>query len=166
MAGPYPYWGAGKIVDHVDKYLFDETLVLVGEDGAPFFDPLRDVSFVVSERIWVNNHIHVLRPLTGIDADYLCHALNAVDYADFITGSTRDKLTQEQLGAIALPLPPIEVQSMAARDISATNREIENARDELARSVGLLVELKRSLITAAVTGQFDVGSAHGSRVSA
>ena len=32
--GPYPYYGATGILDYVDKYIFDEKLVLVGEDGA------------------------------------------------------------------------------------------------------------------------------------
>jgi type I restriction enzyme S subunit len=32
--GEYPYWGANSIVDHVDDWLFDEELVLLGEDGA------------------------------------------------------------------------------------------------------------------------------------
>jgi type I restriction enzyme S subunit len=32
--GPYPYYGASGIVDYVSEYIFDEPLVLVGEDGA------------------------------------------------------------------------------------------------------------------------------------
>jgi Type I restriction modification DNA specificity domain len=32
--GPYPYYGATGVLDYVKDYLFDEPLVLVGEDGA------------------------------------------------------------------------------------------------------------------------------------
>jgi type I restriction enzyme S subunit len=32
-AGEYPYYGATGVLDHVAGYLFDEALVLVGEDG-------------------------------------------------------------------------------------------------------------------------------------
>ena len=32
--GPYPYYGATGVLDYVENYLFDEPLVLVGEDGA------------------------------------------------------------------------------------------------------------------------------------
>ena len=46
--GPYPYWGAGSITDYVDNYLFDEELVLLGEDGAPFFDHTRPVAFLIN----------------------------------------------------------------------------------------------------------------------
>ena len=49
--GPYPYWGAGSVTDYVDDFIFDEELVLLGEDGAPFFDPSRPVSFLINERV-------------------------------------------------------------------------------------------------------------------
>ena len=32
--GPYPYYGASGIVDYVGDFIFDERLLLVGEDGA------------------------------------------------------------------------------------------------------------------------------------
>lgn len=52
--GPYPYWGAGSIVDYVDKYIFNEDIILLGEDGAPFFDHTRPVAFLINEPVWVN----------------------------------------------------------------------------------------------------------------
>ena len=98
MQGDYPYWGANSIVDYVDRWLFDEELVLLGEDGAPFFDKSRPVAFRVRGKIWVNNHAHVLRPQSTVDAEFLAHALNCIDYRAFIDGSTRDKLTQSDMG--------------------------------------------------------------------
>ena len=53
MQGDYPYWGANSIVDYVDQWLFNEELVLLGEDGAPFFDKSRPVAFRVKGKIWV-----------------------------------------------------------------------------------------------------------------
>ena len=71
MQGNIPYWGAGNIVDYVDKALFDEELVLLGEDGAPFFDHTRPVAFHITETIWANNHIHVLRVKENADPKYI-----------------------------------------------------------------------------------------------
>ncbi|HEF5308682.1 TPA: restriction endonuclease subunit S [Campylobacter jejuni] len=34
ISGIYPYYGVSGIVDYIDKYIFDEELVLIGEDGA------------------------------------------------------------------------------------------------------------------------------------
>jgi len=58
--GEYPYYGATGIVDYVDGYLFDEPLVLLGEDGAKW-GPGEKSAFAASGRYWVNNHAHVLR---------------------------------------------------------------------------------------------------------
>ena len=73
MQGDYPYWGANSIIDYIDSWLFDEELVLLGEDGAPFFDCHREVAFTVSGKAWVNNHAHVLRsPTTGSCSPISC----------------------------------------------------------------------------------------------
>ncbi len=80
MSGPIPYWGANGVVDWIDDYLFDEDLVLLGEDGAPFGDSGKDVAFRVTGRVWVNNHIHVLKPRANVEARFLTYALNSVDW--------------------------------------------------------------------------------------
>ena len=78
MQGNIPYWGAGNIVDYVDKALFDEELVLLGEDGAPFFDHTRPVAFHITEPIWANNHIHVLRIKENADPKYIVYVLKFI----------------------------------------------------------------------------------------
>ena len=160
--GPYPYWGAGTVVDYIDEYLFDEALVLLGEDGAPFFDKSRDVAFYVSERIWVNNHIHVLRPNSGWLPRFLMHMLNAVDFSAYITGSTRDKLTQSEMDAIRLPAAPVNEQPEVVNELDRLLGTVGSLRDRLSRQIDLLREHSQALITAAVTGQLDVATATGS----
>lgn len=154
--GPYPYWGAGNIVDHIDDYLFDEALVLLGEDGAPFFDDRRDVSFFVTEPVWVNNHIHVLRPNQGIDARWLCHMLNAVDYGSAITGSTRDKLTQDEMMEIRLPWIPLSAQQDAGKVLDGVKERCDRVAAAITSQLALLAERRQALITAAVTGEWSV----------
>ncbi len=59
--GDIPYYGATGQVGWIDDYLTNENLVLVGEDGAPFFDYLRDKAYLIEGRAWVNNHAHILK---------------------------------------------------------------------------------------------------------
>lgn len=151
-AGSYPYWGAGSVVDRIDDYLFDEELVLLGEDGAPFFDDSRDVAFRVQGRIWVNNHIHVLRCRAGADAGWLRHMLNAVDYAAYISGSTRDKLTQEEMMEIRIPALGLHDQVRAREELDALERRAARISQLISRQVPLLTEQRQALITKAVTG--------------
>ena len=58
--GEYPYYGATGIVDYINNYIFDERLVLVGEDGAKW-ERGDKTGFIAEGKYWVNNHAHVLR---------------------------------------------------------------------------------------------------------
>lgn len=140
MSGEVPYWGANGVVDHVNRHLFYEELVLLGEDGAPFFDLAKDVAFHVTGPVWVNNHMHVLRPRRLIDPRFLTYALNAVDYGRFVTGSTRNKLTQADMLGIDLRLPPLEEQRRIANYLDAETTRLDAIIDKNRRLEILVVE--------------------------
>ena len=149
--GPYPYWGANCVLDQVDEWLFDEELVLLGEDGAPFFDSLKPVACAISGRIWVNNHAHVLRAKPGVDHRFLAHALNAVDYREYIQGSTRDKLTQSQMNVIGLPLVPHREQRLIADYLDRETGQIDRLIEKQERLIERMEEKRRAVISQAVT---------------
>jgi type I restriction enzyme, S subunit len=153
--GDYPYWGANGIVDSIDEYIFDEPLVLLGEDGAPFFDKSRPVAFFVTERVWVNNHIHVLRVAPQFDSRFVVHALNATDYGPWIEGSTRDKLTQDKMGSILLPTPPLPQQRAVADYLDRETARLDALVAAKDRVIELLAEKRRTIITLAVTRGLD-----------
>ncbi|HNR94399.1 MAG TPA: restriction endonuclease subunit S [Kiritimatiellia bacterium] len=110
IAGDYPYYGATGILDHVAGYLFDEPLVLLGEDGAKW-ESGENTAFPVSGKIWVNNHAHVLRPhrMELLD-NWLIHYLNHSDLNEFVSGLTVPKLNQGNMREIPIPLPPLPEQ--------------------------------------------------------
>ncbi|WP_246606437.1 restriction endonuclease subunit S [Novilysobacter antarcticus] len=110
VAGTYPYYGATGVLDFVEGFLFDEPLVLVGEDGAKWGSG-DSTAFAVEGKIWVNNHAHVLKPDRNILLDsWLIYHLNHLDLTQFISGLTVPKLNQGSLRGIAVPLPPISEQ--------------------------------------------------------
>ena len=153
-SGPYPYWGAGNVVDHIDQYLFDEELVLLGEDGAPFFDKTRPVAFHINEKVWVNNHIHVLKA-KGIDPSYLTFVLNSVDYHEYISGSILPKLTQSDMNSILIPVPPISDQKKIAGYVSSQCEKIDSIIDSQNEFISKLSCLKQSIISETVTKGLD-----------
>jgi type I restriction enzyme S subunit len=156
MQGEYPYWGANSIVDYVDKWLFDEELVLLGEDGAPFFDRTKRVAFRVCGKVWVNNHAHVLRPGRLVDAAFLANALDCVDYRAFIDGTTRDKLTQGDMNAIPMQCPDLAEQRAIAAFLDRETSRIDALVAKVREAIERLKELRTALISAAVTGKIDV----------
>ena len=145
-SGIYPYWGAGRIMDYVDDYIFDERLVLLGEDGAPFFDDFRPVSHLIDGKVWVNNHIHVLRTKENIVDSYLVHALNSVDYHEYINGSILNKLTQSNMNRIKIPLPSIAEQQSIADYLDETCSKIDEIITEEKTSIDKYKKLKISQI--------------------
>jgi type I restriction enzyme S subunit len=153
--GEFPYWGANGIVDFIDEYIFDGPLVLIGEDGAPFFDKIKPVAFYVNDKIWVNNHIHVLRIRSDFDPRFVVHCLNATDYGPLIEGSTRDKLTQDKMGSIKLPVPSLSQQKIISDFLDRETVRIDALIAAKVRLLELLVEKRRALITRAVTHGID-----------
>jgi len=82
--GKIPYYGATCVLDYVKDFIFNEELLIVGEDGAPFFEPFKDVAYIINGKAWVNNHAHVLRVIGNNSIKWLCHYLNVYDYRTVI----------------------------------------------------------------------------------
>jgi type I restriction enzyme S subunit len=118
VSGEYPYYGASGIIDYVDSYLFDETALLVGEDGANLLARSTPIAFLATGKYWVNNHAHVVTPNGNATLLYLATHLNMRSIRDFVTGSAQPKLNQSNLNKIPIPCPPIELQEEFDRRVS------------------------------------------------
>lgn len=105
----FPYYGATQQQGWIDDFIFDEELVLLGEDGVPFHDALRSKAYLISGKTWVNNHAHVFRGIL-VSNHFLMHWLNVFDYTGRIAGSTRSKLNQAKALDIPIALPPLAEQ--------------------------------------------------------
>jgi type I restriction enzyme S subunit len=90
-------------VDDVGGFIFDEPLVLVGEDGAKW-ESGESTAFHVKGKRWVNNHAHVLRPhRKTVLNNWIVYFLNHSDLIEFITGRTVPKLNQGNLRGVQFP---------------------------------------------------------------
>ncbi len=151
----YPYYGASGIIDYVDSFIFDEALLLVGEDGANLVARGSRLSFVAEGRYWVNNHAHVLRPKGNLH--FWCERLEALDFAPFVTGSAQPKLTIEALLNMVVSLPVHAGEQNAIGEYVRTfDQEYQLVISKVQHQIALLKEYRSTLITAAVTGKIDV----------
>ena len=126
--GTFPYYGATGIVDYVADYIFDEKLVLIGEDGAKW-DSGDKTAFIVEGKCWVNNHAHVIKPHRDKLLDeWLVYYFFHKDLNEFVTGLTVPKLNQGQLRSIPIPLPPLETQRKIVSKLDAIFLEIDKAK--------------------------------------
>lgn len=153
VAGRYPYYGASGIVDRVDGWLFDETTLLVSEDGENLRSRKTPIAFLASGKYWVNNHAHVLRAADGYDLRFLNYVLQTTDINGYLTGSTQPKLTARNLGEIKFIAPGFDEQRRIASVLTALDDLIDADRSQ-AQALG---ELARHL-TARTEETVQLGS--------
>lgn len=135
--GPYPYYGASGIVDHVDSFIFEGLHLLVAEDGENLRSRNTPVAFLADGQFWVNNHAHVLQGNSYSDTRYLAYAVEQLDLSGYLTGSTQPKLTKAALDSVVLDLPSIAEQQAIAEVLGALDDKIA-ANTALASTVAQL----------------------------
>jgi len=145
--GNVPYYGATGQVGTIDKAIFNETLILLGEDGAPFFDSTKHKAYEISGPAWVNNHAHVLRAKSEmVNQRYLLHFLNIFNYTGYVNGATRLKLTQGDMKRIPVPHPNMETQEKIVLKIDTAFEVIKNLTDQINQKKNLALSLRHSLL--------------------
>lgn len=131
--GPFPYYGASGVVDRVADYIFDESLLLISEDGANLLARSTPIAFSVSGKVWVNNHAHVLRFKQMATQKFVEIYLNSISIAEYVTGSAQPKLNQKALSGILIPLPPLVEQEKIVAEIEAEQRLVDANRQLIER---------------------------------
>lgn len=150
----YPYYGATGQVGWIDDYLFDEELVLLGEDGAPFLESSKDTAYLIKDKSWVNNHAHVLRAKTEVTSNQLlCHYLNTFDYHGYLTGTTRLKLNQSAMRKIPIPIPSLPEQHRIVAKLETLFAQLDAGIDALKKAQTQLKRYRRSILKAAFEGE-------------
>ena len=133
-----PYYGAAGLLDHVDAALFDEPLVLVGEDGSVVRDDGSPVVQYIWGPAWVNNHAHVLTG-NGISTETLRVSLMQANVSHLVTGAVQPKISMGNLKQLQLRMPThvarldSELQTLAVyeRAVAAESFTLRQARDVL-----------------------------------
>ena len=125
----FPYYGATGQVGWIDSFLTDGEYILLGEDGAPFFNPYAEKAYIVHGKTLVNNHAHILHSKTN--NEFLCYYLNYFNYKKYVSGTTRLKLTQAQMRKIPIPNIPSDEQSRIVAHIKELFSELDKAVDTL-----------------------------------
>ncbi len=149
MQGQYPYYGASGIIDYVNDYIFDDDLILLGEDGANIITRSTPLAFLVSGKVWINNHAHVLKTNKGYNRYYICNYLESLSYEKYNTGTAQPKLNQEVCEKIPVLVPSEEEQNFISNLLTHWDTAI-------AKQTALIEKLtlrKRGLIQQLLTGK-------------
>tara|TARA_B100000989_G_scaffold72005_1_gene50487 strand:+ start:247 stop:1401 length:1155 start_codon:yes stop_codon:yes gene_type:complete len=145
-SGVIPYYGATGVVDRVDDFIFNEKLVLVGEDGAKWKRGDK-TAFIINGKAWVNNHAHVLRPYDGVLIhEWLEYYLTSIDLSPWVHGATVPKLNQTQLRSIPIPIPPLEEQERIVARLDEAFSEFKNVNEAIVKSKANYLVLKSAIL--------------------
>lgn len=149
MRGIYPYYGASGIIDYVNDYIFDDELILLGEDGANILNRSTPLAFLISGKVWVNNHAHVIKNRQLCNRFYLCSYLDSLSYEKYNTGTAQPKLNREICENIPILLPPLAEQEKIADILSTWDKAIEK-QTQLIQKLKLR---KKGLMQQLLTGK-------------
>lgn len=151
----YDYYGASGVIDKIDYYNVENKVLLIGEDGANLLLRNLPLIYKAEGKFWVNNHAHILKPIKD-DYDFMAYVMEAADYTLFITGSAQPKLSQSNLNAVKLPIPPLEEQKSIVDYLAQRTEKIDLAIVNATKQISLLQERKQIIINDVVTGKVKV----------
>jgi len=100
IPGIFPYYGAAKVLDYIDQYIFDGKYLLIAEDGSVITPKRNPVLQLVNCKFWVNNHTHILQGKGVVSTEFLYLRLVGYDISGHVTGAAQPKINQENLNRI------------------------------------------------------------------
>jgi type I restriction enzyme S subunit len=149
IKGTIPYYGASGVIDYVDQFLFNEPLILLGEDGENILSRSVPLAFKIEGPSWVNNHAHVLRPKESFNIDFLTAYLDSLDYAALNSGTAQPKLNKNACSKILVIKPPLVEQ----RRISAVLNETDSFIVSLEKLISKKQAIKQGMMQQLLTGK-------------
>lgn len=147
----FPYFGSTGQVGWIDNFLLDGEFVLLGEDAAPFLQPLEAKAYLVHGKVWVNNHAHILKSF--FSNKFLCHYLNQISYREFVTGTTRLKLNQSAMKEISVVVPPLPEQHRIVSKIEELFAELDKGIEILKTTQQQLKVYRQAVLKWAFEGK-------------
>ena len=105
----YPYYGAAKIMDYVNDYIFDGEYILMGEDGTVRTDEGYPILQYATGKFWVNNHTHVLQAKEPYSNYFIWSYLLEKNIDEIVTGAVQPKINQTNLKSLDFPKYPLDL---------------------------------------------------------
>lgn len=152
MRGDYPYCGANGILDYINDYCVEGSVILVAEDGGYFDEYLtRPIAYQMSGKFWVNNHAHILRSKPDFDQDFLFYSVVHKNILSFLASGTRAKLNRSELNKVTIRLPATKPEQTAiAAILSDMDAEIAALETKLAKARQIKQGMMHDLLTGRI----------------
>lgn len=150
--GNYPYYGATSINDYINEYIFDDTFLLLGEDGSVVKEDGTPYTQYVWGKIWVNNHAHVLQGSNGISTEHLLTFIKNEKIGAYVTGAVQMKLNQGNMNRI----PFLMANPKINKEFSYHLNRIYSKYKINYEQTETLIELRDKLLPELISGRVRV----------
>lgn len=147
----YPYYGATKIIDYVDDYLFDGKFILVGEDGTVQTEEGHPFVQYVWGKFWVSNHAHILKG-NNLSDETLMLILNNIDIEPYITGAVQPKISKKNLNGIKVIIGTKLIYEKFDQYSDIYYKKIREISEEIKN----LIELRDTLLPKLMSGELEI----------
>ena len=148
----YPYYGAAKLMDYVDDYLFDGEYLLLGEDGTVITTDGFPVLQLVNDKFWVNNHAHVIRGKGNISTRFLYLTFCRFPITGVVTGSAQPKISKGRLEKLKILVPDAITMEHFNNLINPMFDEINVLKKQLIR----ITQQRDMLLPRLMSGKLEV----------
>jgi type I restriction enzyme S subunit len=155
MKGAYPYYGAAKVFDYVNDYLFDGEYLLLAEDGSVMTADGQPVLQLAFGKFWANNHTHILQGVEPVSTEHLYLSLSDLDVRGYITGAAQPKITQANLNR----MPFLRAGEALLRKFAEIVAPFFAERNCLERMGDNLRATREFLLPKLISGEIDVSEA-------
>lgn len=149
-----PVIGGNGVMAYTNRSNTPTNTLVVGRVGAL----CGNVHFF-ENRSWVTDNALIVRLTSGeILPRYAFEVLNSAKLNEKATKSAQPLITGETVKKVTVRLPPKDEQEKRARRLAELSAKLAETTKTILSSVDRLKEYRSALITAAVTGQIDVGA--------
>ncbi|MBK2109689.1 restriction endonuclease subunit S [Francisella tularensis] len=148
----YPYYGAAKIMDYVNDYIFDGEYILMGEDGTVKTDDGYPILQYATGKFWVNNHTHVLKAKDPFSNYFIWNYLLNKNIEKIVTGAVQPKINQTNLKALDFPRYPLEL----VREFNCQSQYLLEKIQQNKKQIKTLEQTRDTLLPKLMSGQVRV----------
>lgn len=112
------------------------------------------------DEAYVSQHVALVRPISSVDSRWLAFVMasqvGCQHYENRLYGGTKIQLSLDDVRETPIPIPPAAEAVMIREYLDGELRKMSALAEASRRSIDLLREYRTALISAAVTGQFDI----------
>ena len=148
----YPYYGAAKVMDYIDDYIFDGDYLLLGEDGTVQDENGYPILQRAKGKFWVNNHTHVLSAKPPFNNFFLWCLLSKTNVEKAITGAVQPKINQENLRKLDF----LKFDETRVIEFNNITSSLLNKLNENIEQIQTLEKLRDTLLPKLMSGEVRV----------